>query len=118
VVGVGMQAQSLLYYNKDLFAEAGISEPPQTWDELDDALAALDESGVPTPIGFAADWATGVQVQQMWHPQQNLSTPGWQQSVAEGSSTLGDQFEPMLTHVTDWIDAWFTHAQYVATDST
>lgn len=117
VVGVGMQAQSLLFYNKDLFAEAGITDPPQSWDELDDALAALDEAGVPTPIGFAADWATGVQVQQMWHPQQNITTPGWQQSVADGSSTLGEQFEPMLTHVTDWIEAGYSTADDVATDS-
>src|SRR5699024_5195704 len=40
-----------------------------------------------------------------------------QQSVAEGSSTLGDQFEPMLTHVTDWIVAGYTTADDVATDS-
>lgn len=117
VVGVGMQAQSLLFYNKDLFSQAGISEEPQTWAEFEDALAALQEAGVPTPIGFAADWATGVQVQQMWHPQQNVSTPGWQESVADGSSTLGEQFEPMLAHVSDWIEAGYTTADDVATDS-
>ncbi|HIZ35087.1 MAG TPA: extracellular solute-binding protein [Candidatus Ruania gallistercoris] len=117
VVGVGMQAQSLLFYNKDLFAQAGISETPQTWDEFDAALAALQDEGVPTPIGFAADWATGVQVQQMWHPQQNVATPGWQQSVADGSSTLGEQFQPMFDHVADWIEAGYTTADDVATDS-
>ncbi|MBN9644777.1 extracellular solute-binding protein, partial [Corynebacterium sp. CCM 8862] len=38
-----------LYYNKDLFEQAGISEPPATWEELEkDALAikALDLPGV------------------------------------------------------------------------
>lgn len=117
VVGVGMQAQSLLFYNQDLFEQAGISETPQTWDEFDDALAALHAADVPTPIGFAADWATGVQVQQMWHPQQNVATPGWQEAVADGSSTLGEQFEPMLAHVSDWIEAGYTTADDVATDS-
>lgn len=117
VVGVGMQAQSLMYYNADLFVEAGISEPPTTWEELDAALAALDESGVETPIAFAADWATGVQVQQIWHPQQNLTTPGWQQSVADGSSDLGDQFQPAFEHVADWIDAGYTTVDDVATDT-
>lgn len=117
VVGVGMQAQSLLFYNQNLFSQAGITETPQTWDELDDALAALHAADVPTPIGFAADWATGVQVQQMWHPQQNVATPGWQQAVADGSSTLGEQFEPMLAHVSDWIEAGYTTADDVATDS-
>ena len=117
VVGVGMQAQSLMYYNADLFEEAGITEPPTTWDELDAALAALDDAGVATPIAFASDWATGVQVQEIWHPQQNLTTPGWQQSVADGSSTLGDQFEPVFEHVADWIEAGYTTADDVATDS-
>lgn len=117
VVGVGMQAQSLLFYNQDLFEQAGISETPQTWDEFDDALAALHAADVPTPIGFAADWATGVQVQQMWHPQQNVATPGWQEAVADGSSTLGEQFEPMLAHVSDWIEAGYATADDVATDS-
>lgn len=117
VVGVGMQAQSLLFYNQNLFSQAGITGTPQTWDELDDALAALHAADVPTPIGFAADWATGVQVQQMWHPQQNVATPGWQQAVADGSSTLGEQFEPMLAHVSDWIEAGYTTADDVATDS-
>lgn len=117
VVGVGMQAQSLLFYNKDLFEKAGISEVPKTWDEFGQALAALKEAGVPTPIGFASDWATGLQVQQMWHPQQNITTPGWQQSVADGSSTLGEQFQPMLEHVADWVDSGYTTPQDVATDS-
>lgn len=117
VVGVGMQAQSLMFYNADLFKEAGVAEPPTTWDELDAALAKLDEAGVATPIAFASDWATGVQVQEIWHPQQNLTTPGWQQSVADGSSTLGEQFEPVFEHVAGWVEAGYTTADDVATDS-
>ncbi|MFE5310569.1 ABC transporter substrate-binding protein [Isoptericola sp. NPDC056578] len=117
VVGVGMQAQSLLYYNKDLFEKAGITEPPATWEDMDAALKALQDEGVKKPIGFASEWATGVQVQEIWHPQQNLTTPGWQQAVAGGSSTLGDQFQPMFEHVADWIDAGYTTADDVATDS-
>lgn len=117
VVGVGAQPQSLMYYNADLFEQAGITEPPTTWAELDAALAALDGAGVSTPIAFASEWATGVQAQQIWHPQQNVADPGWQQSVADGSSTLGEQFEPLFGHLADWIDAGYTTADDVATDS-
>lgn len=117
VVGVGTQAQSVLYYNKDLFAQAGITETPQTWDEFDDALAALADSGVQRPIAFASDWATGVQAQQIWHPQQNVTTPGWQAEVSAGDSTLGDQFLPLFEKVGEWIDAGYTTADDVATDS-
>jgi len=117
VVGVGTQAQSVLYYNKDLFAEAGIDETPKTWDEFDAALSALDDAGVETPIGFASDWATGVQAQQVWHPQQNVTTPGWQAEVAAGSSDLGEQFLPLFEHISSWIDAGYTVPDDIATDS-
>jgi ABC-type glycerol-3-phosphate transport system substrate-binding protein len=118
VVGVGTQPQSLLYYNADLFAQAGITEPPTTWAAFDAALAALAAAGVAKPLGFAGDWATGVQTQQIWHPQQNITTPGWQRDVAEGSSTLGDQFQPMFERIADWIEAGYTTTDDVAIDST
>ncbi|GAB3536899.1 ABC transporter substrate-binding protein [Arthrobacter tecti] len=117
VVGVGTQAQSLLFYNKDLFEEAGITETPKTWEEFDAALAALADAGVEKPIAFASDWATSVQAQQIWHPQQNLTTGDWQQAVASGQSTLGEQFEPLFERISGWVDAGYTTADDVATDS-
>ncbi|EKX67382.1 ABC transporter substrate-binding protein [Streptomyces ipomoeae] len=39
----------LLYYNKDLFAQAGV-EPPKSWDELLSAARALKALGVKYPI--------------------------------------------------------------------
>lgn len=39
----------LLYYNKDLFAQAGL-EPPKTWDELVAAARVLKARGVAYPI--------------------------------------------------------------------
>lgn len=39
----------LLYYNKDLFARAGL-EPPRTWDELLVTARALKDQGVTYPI--------------------------------------------------------------------
>lgn len=117
VVGVGTQAQSVLYYNKDLFAEAGIDETPRTWEEFDSALAALADAGVDKPLGFASDWATGVQAQQIWHPQQNVATPDWQSEVAAGDSDLAEQFEPLFAHMSSWIQDGYTTADDVATDS-
>jgi multiple sugar transport system substrate-binding protein len=34
-----------MYYNKDLFAAAGVAEPPKTWDEVETAAAAIKASG-------------------------------------------------------------------------
>ena len=39
----------VLYYNADLLAEAGIAEPPATWEEFREASEQLDAAGV-TPL--------------------------------------------------------------------
>src|SRR5690606_36733176 len=43
-----------MVYNADLFAEAGIEEPPATWAELKDAAKALQDIGV-----YAYGWPFG-----------------------------------------------------------
>ena len=42
----------LLFYNKGLFAKAGISSAPTTWDELAAAAAKLKEAGVAYPYAL------------------------------------------------------------------
>lgn len=42
----------VLFYNKEHFARAGITEPPRTWNELRDAATALKAAGVPVPYGL------------------------------------------------------------------
>ena len=41
------------WYNKDLFAQAGIEEPPATWDEFLDVVQQLKDAGI-TPIAVGA----------------------------------------------------------------
>ncbi|WP_240649245.1 extracellular solute-binding protein [Streptomyces sp. Z26] len=41
-----------LFYNKDLFAEAGIKDAPTTWEELRKDAAELRSAGVKTPYGL------------------------------------------------------------------
>ncbi len=45
----------LLFYNKELFAAAGLDpdRPPRTWEELRGAAVALRDSGVDVPYGLA-----------------------------------------------------------------
>ncbi|WP_247702637.1 extracellular solute-binding protein [Streptomyces sp. F63] len=42
----------LFFYNKTLLAEAGVEEPPQSWDELRDAARALKDAGVRIPYAL------------------------------------------------------------------
>lgn len=44
-------------YNKDLFAEAGIDEVPNTYAELEDAVGMLDDAGItPFSSGYGTWW--------------------------------------------------------------
>jgi len=45
------------WYNKDLFAEAGIQEPPKTWTELLDDVKKLKAAGItPIAVGGKDKW--------------------------------------------------------------
>ena len=56
IAGISWQSQSeFFYYNKDVFAEAGIEETPKTFDELLDACAKF-ESIQKTPIAMDGAW--------------------------------------------------------------
>ncbi|MGP3999061.1 extracellular solute-binding protein [Streptomyces sp. 8N706] len=42
----------VLFYNKALFAKAGITSPPRTWSELEQDAGALKRAGVTSPYGL------------------------------------------------------------------
>jgi raffinose/stachyose/melibiose transport system substrate-binding protein len=45
------------WYNRDLFSQAGITEPPATWDELLAAVGALQDAGItPLALGEGDKW--------------------------------------------------------------
>lgn len=45
------QGIAVMFYNKDLFEQAGIEEPPATWEEFLEACEALKAAGI-APIGI------------------------------------------------------------------
>jgi len=101
-VGVGMQAQSLVYYNKDAFAKAGITEPPKTLDELDAAMAKLKAAGY-LPLQTAGDYVTGLQLLQLSDPSIAAAHPDWYQQVQAGKLTVGGTMQPLLERYESWI---------------
>ena len=54
----------IMYYNKDIFAAAGLDPetPPRTWAELEAAAAAIMDSGA-APCGFTTRWPSWVQLE-------------------------------------------------------
>ncbi|MBP9698161.1 MAG: extracellular solute-binding protein [Candidatus Moranbacteria bacterium] len=64
IYGIPLSVDSLgLYYNKDIFNAAGISRPPETWDEVvEDAriLNTIDQFGSITRSGIALGTGTNI----------------------------------------------------------
>ena len=53
-----IQPQGLIFYNKSMFAEAGIRSVPTNWEEFEAACAKLKTAGF-TPILTGGDWVAG-----------------------------------------------------------
>lgn len=57
---------SVMFYNKDMFEEAGITEVPTTWDELEEAAKklTLDKDG----DGETDQWGMMFEMDDYWQP--------------------------------------------------
>ncbi|SEF84565.1 multiple sugar transport system substrate-binding protein/raffinose/stachyose/melibiose transport system substrate-binding protein [Nonomuraea solani] len=102
-VGVGVQAQSLVFYNKAAFDKAGIKESPTTFDELDAAMGKLKEAGY-LPLQTGGDFLTGLQLLQLSNPSRAQTHPAWQQDVKAGKTKAGESLLPYLERYRTWID--------------
>ena len=76
-----------LNYNKKLFAEAGIAEPPKTWDEFLAAAEKLtDKARGQQGFGLINSWAAGVL-----HPFSSLLVSNGGDLVVDGKPTLDSE---------------------------
>ncbi len=72
------------WYNTDLFEEAGITEPPETMAELEDAVGRLEEAGItPISVGAGDKWPAA----HYWYQTALRSCP---QAVLEDAVTSLD----------------------------
>lgn len=65
-----------MYYNKRMFAEAGIDQPPETWDQFREAARALtrgDVRGFQVPIG-SGEWTVWTWQCFLWQAGGELLT--------------------------------------------
>lgn len=51
----------VMYYNKDMFAKAGIEQAPKTWKEMEQVSRKLLDSGA--KCGFTTTWQSWVQIE-------------------------------------------------------
>lgn len=86
-VATGAQIQSLVFYNKDAFAAAGVAETPKSVKDFTAALQKVKASGGHTPLGTAGEWVTGAQFAMLANPDL-LSHNGFYADVTKGKASF------------------------------
>ncbi|MAT45035.1 MAG: hypothetical protein CL609_22105 [Anaerolineaceae bacterium] len=91
---------SILFYNKTLFAQAGLDpeKPPTTWDEVweyADALDVKNDDGTYARIGFFPLWNRGVDIWQY--------TNGEEMIAPDGTPQINN---PDMVETVEWIQKW------------
>ncbi|KJL40272.1 ABC transporter substrate-binding protein [Microbacterium trichothecenolyticum] len=109
MAGVGVQLQSLWFYNKDAFAEAGITDVPTTVDELEDALGKLKDAGW-TPIQTGGDWMSSGALQTLALPSIVGENPDWFADMNSGDTTFSASYGDYTAMYADWIAEGYTNA--------
>ncbi|MGD6846130.1 ABC transporter substrate-binding protein [Rossellomorea aquimaris] len=89
VYGMPMNIEGFgIVYNRELFARAGISSPPSTYTELEEAAAKLEEKGImPFANGYYEDWKLGHHMASVAFAQ---AEKGFAQELDDGSANFGD----------------------------
>lgn len=102
-VATGAQIQSLVFYNKDAFAAAGVTRTPTSVDEFTEALKAVKAAGEHTPLGTAGEWVTGAQFAMMANPDL-LAAGDFYAEVTDGEATFADSaYADYLDAYSGWI---------------
>ncbi|MET9134997.1 ABC transporter substrate-binding protein [Streptomyces antibioticus] len=94
----------LLFHNKKVLDEAGVT-PPQTWDELLDAVKKLKAEGVtPIALGGGDRWPTLMWFEYLYD---RIAGPGLFQKALEGDKQAweSDDSKKALGMIRDLVDA-------------
>jgi multiple sugar transport system substrate-binding protein len=91
---------SVLFYNKTLFAQAGLdpNNPPRTWSEVEEAADALDvqnADGTYSRIGFFPLWNRGMDVWQYTNDAEMV--------LADGTIQINN---PNMIETAEWVRSW------------
>lgn len=112
MAAVGQQLQSIIFYNKQAFSDAGIETPPTTMDELEDAMAALKDAGW-TPWQTGGDWFTQVGFQAVGVPTVLGENREWYEQMNTGDITWSESYGDVASRYASWIEKGYIPADAV-----
>ncbi|MFC5532311.1 extracellular solute-binding protein [Cohnella yongneupensis] len=95
-------------YNKDLFAKAGITELPQTLDQLEEACKKLQAAGI-TPFALTSEWwSMGIHTLNMALANQP-DPAAFIDEIKAGTKTFKD--DPIMKQWIRLVDIMFANGQ-------
>lgn len=112
MAGIGYQLQSIMFYNKQAFADAGIDGTPETLEELDDTLSKLKDAGW-VPIQTGGEWISSFPVQATGLPSIIADYPDWFQGMSDGDLTFSETYGDTIDRYVDWIKNGYVPADAV-----
>jgi multiple sugar transport system substrate-binding protein/raffinose/stachyose/melibiose transport system substrate-binding protein len=103
-VATGAQIVSLVFYNKDAFAAAGITDIPASLEEFTEALSKLKDAGY-VPLQTAGEWVTGFQFAALANPGLLGSNSSWFDERNSDSVTFADSaYATFLDAYSGWVE--------------
>lgn len=101
-VATGAQIQSLVFYNKDAYAAAGIDELPTSVDDFTSDLKKLKEAGY-LPLQTAGEWVTGAQFAMLANPELLADGDFYAERTAGDASFADSAYADYLEAYSGWI---------------
>lgn len=98
-----VQPQGLLYYNKSLWAQAGLGDTPRTWEEFADACATLRAAGV-TPIITGGEWVAGYAFSIFTSAEVFHHNPRWYADRWAGTVSFEEGFAEAAEYYKQLVD--------------
>lgn len=112
MAGIGMQLQTIWFYNKQAFSDAGITETPKTTEEFDAALGKLKDAGW-SPIQTSGEWASQVAFQAAGVPTVIGENPKWYEQMTSGDLTFSESFGATAERYADWVEKGYIDPDFV-----
>ncbi|MDD9988220.1 MAG: ABC transporter substrate-binding protein [Spirochaetaceae bacterium] len=98
-----IQPQGLLYYNKSLWAQAGLGDTPRTWEEFADACATLRAAGI-TPIITGGEWVAGYAFSIFTSAEVFHHNPRWYADRWAGTVSFEEGFAEAAEYYKQLVD--------------
>ncbi len=105
------QPQGLMFYNKELWAQSGLTEDdiPYSWDEFNAVCETIQDAGM-TPIAIGGEWVPLILWDYFIGAELSKEYPDWWALVNSGEKQWND---PQVLEIVEWIDSLVKNGYFI-----